>query len=117
MAAELFGDDAPDAVDDGERFDLTHCHQGLDAVAAVEAALAQRESAGRARGLAACRGAGPCGPCDLHRRMLRLMSSSLANGMTVWLTPGQNLPPHESGGSTDPSVFMNLWTGTILATG
>ncbi|WP_293876782.1 MULTISPECIES: GGDEF domain-containing response regulator [unclassified Sphingomonas] len=40
MAAELFGDDAPDAVDDGERFDLTHCHQGLDAVAAVEAALA-----------------------------------------------------------------------------
>ncbi|MCI1142683.1 EAL domain-containing protein [Sphingomonas sp. WKB10] len=41
MAAELFGDDAPaadTAADDS--FDLTHCHQGLDAVAAVEAALA-----------------------------------------------------------------------------
>ena len=41
MAAELFGDD-----DDGEGqavapdFDLTHCHQGLDAVAAVERAIA-----------------------------------------------------------------------------
>ena len=38
MAAELFGDDAPaadTAADDS--FDLTHCHQGLDAVAAVEA--------------------------------------------------------------------------------
>ncbi|MCP3735389.1 EAL domain-containing protein [Sphingomonas sp. RP10(2022)] len=40
MAAELFGDDAPDAADEAEAFDLTHCHQGLDAVAAVEAALA-----------------------------------------------------------------------------
>ncbi len=40
MAAELFGDDAPEAVDEAEAFDLTHCHQGLDAVAAVEAALA-----------------------------------------------------------------------------
>ncbi|GAA0669400.1 diguanylate cyclase (GGDEF)-like protein [Sphingomonas insulae] len=40
MAAELFGDDAPDAVDEAEAFALTHCHQGLDAVAAVEAALA-----------------------------------------------------------------------------
>ena len=41
MAAELFGDDAPaaDAAAD-DSFDLTHCHQGLDAVAAVEAALA-----------------------------------------------------------------------------
>ena len=41
MAAELFGDDTPaadTAADDS--FDLTHCHQGLDAVAAVEAALA-----------------------------------------------------------------------------
>ena len=40
MAAELFGDEAPDVVDGAEAFDLTHCHQGLDAVAAVEAALA-----------------------------------------------------------------------------
>ena len=40
MAAELFGDDAPDAADEAEAFDLTHCHQGLDAVAAVEAAIA-----------------------------------------------------------------------------
>ncbi len=40
MAAELFGDDASDTVDVAEEFDLTHCHQGLDAVAAVEAALA-----------------------------------------------------------------------------
>ena len=40
MAAELFGDDAPDAESDAEAFDLMHCHQGLDAVAAVEAALA-----------------------------------------------------------------------------
>ena len=40
MAAELFGDDAPDAVDEGEAFDLSHCHQGIEAVAAVEAALA-----------------------------------------------------------------------------
>ncbi len=41
MAAELFGDDAPsaDAAAD-DSFDLTHCHQGLDPVAAVEAALA-----------------------------------------------------------------------------
>ena len=41
MAAELFGDEAAAATDDGaEPFDLTHCHQGLDAVAAVEAAIA-----------------------------------------------------------------------------
>ena len=40
MAAELFGDDAPDAAEVAEAFALTHCHQGLDAVAAVEAALA-----------------------------------------------------------------------------
>jgi diguanylate cyclase (GGDEF)-like protein len=40
MAAELFGDDAPDAVDEGETFDLSHCHQGIEAVAAVAAALA-----------------------------------------------------------------------------
>ncbi|WP_294284520.1 EAL domain-containing protein [uncultured Sphingomonas sp.] len=41
MAAELFGDDAPAAdVAADDSFDLTHCHQGLDAVAAVEAALA-----------------------------------------------------------------------------
>ncbi|WP_242095877.1 MULTISPECIES: EAL domain-containing protein [unclassified Sphingomonas] len=39
MAAELFGDD-DDAEPDGPEFDLTHCHQGLDAIAAVEAALA-----------------------------------------------------------------------------
>ena len=40
MAAELFGDEAPAADEAAEAFDLTHCHQGLDAVAAVEAALA-----------------------------------------------------------------------------
>lgn len=40
MAAELFGDEAPDAADEADSFDLTHCDQGLDAVAAVEAALA-----------------------------------------------------------------------------
>ncbi|MGP7796043.1 EAL domain-containing protein [Sphingomonas sp. CLY1604] len=40
MAAELFGEEAPDAADEADPFDLTHCHQGLDAVAAVEAALA-----------------------------------------------------------------------------
>ena len=40
MAAELFGDDAPEALDVADTFDLTHCHQGLDAVAAVETALA-----------------------------------------------------------------------------
>jgi diguanylate cyclase (GGDEF)-like protein len=39
MAAELFGDDAP-VADTVDTFDLTHCHQGLDAVAAVEAAIA-----------------------------------------------------------------------------
>ncbi|THD38053.1 MAG: EAL domain-containing protein [Sphingomonas sp.] len=45
MAAELFGDDAPTAPcdDDGEtvQFDAVHCLQGLDAVAEVEAAIAQ----------------------------------------------------------------------------
>lgn len=41
MAAELFGDEATSVVDDdAPQFALTHCHQGLDAVAAVEAALA-----------------------------------------------------------------------------
>ena len=40
MAAELFGDDAPRPVEEPDAFDLTHCQQGLDAVAAVEAALA-----------------------------------------------------------------------------
>ncbi|MDB5678422.1 MAG: response regulator [Sphingomonas bacterium] len=45
MAAELFGDDAPTAPcnDDSEtvQFDAVHCMQGLDAVAEVEAAIAQ----------------------------------------------------------------------------
>jgi diguanylate cyclase (GGDEF)-like protein len=45
MAAELFGDDTPIAPrgDDGEtvQFDAVHCMQGLDAVAEVEAAIAQ----------------------------------------------------------------------------
>ncbi|MDE0878332.1 MAG: EAL domain-containing protein [Sphingomonas bacterium] len=40
MATELFGDDAPDAVDQSPNFALTHMNQGLDAVGAVEAALA-----------------------------------------------------------------------------
>ncbi|TPG12084.1 putative bifunctional diguanylate cyclase/phosphodiesterase [Sphingomonas oligophenolica] len=40
MAAELFGDDAPDSVEQTAEFALTHMLQGLDAVAAVEAALA-----------------------------------------------------------------------------
>jgi len=40
MATELFGCDAVAAVDPVETFDCTHCHQGLDAVAAVAAALA-----------------------------------------------------------------------------
>ena len=40
MAAELFGDDGHDASDDGPEFALTHEMQGLDAVAAVERALA-----------------------------------------------------------------------------
>ena len=40
MAAELFGDDAPDARGDETDFALTHELQGLDAVAAVERALA-----------------------------------------------------------------------------
>ena len=40
MAAELFGDDAPETVDDAPVFALTHMNQGLDAVAAVETALA-----------------------------------------------------------------------------
>jgi diguanylate cyclase (GGDEF)-like protein len=40
MAAELFGDDDAAAPDEtGPDFALTHCMQGLDAVAAVEAAL------------------------------------------------------------------------------
>ncbi len=40
MAAELFGDDESPASDDAETFETVHCMQGLDAVAAVEAALA-----------------------------------------------------------------------------
>ncbi len=40
MAAELFGDDAPDVGEDVPDFALTHMSQGLDAVAAVERALA-----------------------------------------------------------------------------
>ncbi|MDQ2892358.1 MAG: GGDEF domain-containing response regulator [Pseudomonadota bacterium] len=40
MADELFGDEAPDAAEEAPEFTLTHMHQGLDAVAAVEAALA-----------------------------------------------------------------------------
>ena len=40
MAAELFGDDDAAAPDEtGPDFALTHCMQGLDAVAAVETAL------------------------------------------------------------------------------
>ena len=39
MAAELFGDDEPAA--DEPVFEATHCSQGLDAVAAVEAAVAE----------------------------------------------------------------------------
>ncbi len=43
MAAELFGDDegAAEQPDDPADFALTHCMQGLDAVAAVEHALAE----------------------------------------------------------------------------
>ena len=42
MAAELFGDDAPTTPgDDVVQFDAVHCIQGLDAVAEVEAAIAQ----------------------------------------------------------------------------
>ncbi|MGR6330068.1 putative bifunctional diguanylate cyclase/phosphodiesterase [Sphingomonas sp. XXL09] len=40
MAAELFGDAADVVAEDTPDFDLTYHHQGLDAVAAVEAALA-----------------------------------------------------------------------------
>ena len=43
MAAELFGDAADAVADDTPDFDLTYHHQGLDAVAAVEAALAAGE--------------------------------------------------------------------------
>ncbi len=46
MAAELFGDEDAGVVplpDDAPSFELTHCHQGLDAIAAVEAALARGE--------------------------------------------------------------------------
>ncbi|TPG54417.1 putative bifunctional diguanylate cyclase/phosphodiesterase [Sphingomonas glacialis] len=44
MAAELFGDDSADATpDDAIDFALTHAMQGLDGVAAVEAALASDE--------------------------------------------------------------------------
>ena len=42
MAAELFGDDAAPS-DDAPDYALTHCHQGLDAVAAAERAVAARE--------------------------------------------------------------------------
>jgi diguanylate cyclase (GGDEF)-like protein len=40
MAAELFGDDTTAPVADAANFALTHMNQGLDAVAAVETALA-----------------------------------------------------------------------------
>ena len=40
MAAELFGDDDAAPVEEQPDFALTHCTQGLDAVAAVEQALA-----------------------------------------------------------------------------
>ena len=40
MAADLFGDDDDAPADDSPDFSLTHCQQGLDAVAAVERALA-----------------------------------------------------------------------------
>jgi len=40
MAAELFGDDATPAAEEEADYRLTHCHQGLDAVAEVERALA-----------------------------------------------------------------------------
>ncbi|MGI4731649.1 MAG: putative bifunctional diguanylate cyclase/phosphodiesterase [Janthinobacterium lividum] len=43
MAAELFGDDAAEAQDDAPDIVATHCMQGLDAVAAVERALADGE--------------------------------------------------------------------------
>ncbi|HXH16661.1 MAG TPA: GGDEF domain-containing response regulator [Sphingomonas sp.] len=41
MAAELFGAQASDTVQDGPAFVLTHCDQGLDAIAAVERSLAE----------------------------------------------------------------------------
>jgi diguanylate cyclase (GGDEF)-like protein len=41
MAAELFGDDAAAIADEVPDFRLTHCHQGLDAVAEIERALAE----------------------------------------------------------------------------
>ena len=41
MAAELFGDDAAVIAAEGPDFRLTHCHQGLDAVAEIERALAE----------------------------------------------------------------------------
>ncbi len=40
MAAELFEDDDAPAADDAETFETVHCMQGLDAVAAIEVALA-----------------------------------------------------------------------------
>ncbi len=40
MAAELFGEDAPAAVGADTTFDTVHCSQGLDAVEAVEDAIA-----------------------------------------------------------------------------
>ncbi len=40
MAVELFGDERQELVEDVPDFALTHCDQGLDAVAAVERAIA-----------------------------------------------------------------------------
>ena len=40
MAVELFGDDRSGPIEDAPDFALTHCDQGLDAVAAVERAIA-----------------------------------------------------------------------------
>ena len=43
MAADLFGDDAPAVADEAVAFAVNHQHQGLDAVAEVERALAAGE--------------------------------------------------------------------------
>ena len=43
LAADLFGGDAVEPVEPGIAFERTHCMQGLEAVAAVEAAIAAGE--------------------------------------------------------------------------
>ena len=43
MAAELFGDDLDNSVADAPAFALTYCEQGLEAIAAVEQALADAD--------------------------------------------------------------------------